>query len=150
LRINFEKATILVLIAGLIMTSVGLLIAFENGTITVDVIDPISREEAIERSKDSELVREGLVLAHAFGIDANYHNSSGLEQLRKWHSDKLFENVSKDAFWEERVPKGHAAWEIIWWFSGDEGSSAQGYDVIVIVDAKTTRIIFETLGDKFL
>ena len=61
MRINFEKAMILVLIAGLVMTSVGLLIAFENGTITVDVGDSISREEAIERSKDSELVREGLV-----------------------------------------------------------------------------------------
>ena len=64
------------------MTSVGLLIAFENGTITVDVGDPISRGEAIGRSVDSELVREGLGLAHAFSIEANYYNSSRLEQRR--------------------------------------------------------------------
>jgi len=98
--------------------------------------DPITREEAIERSKESDLVKEGLALAHASSSEANYYNSSRLEQLRIWHSNKLFENVSREDFWEEMVPRGHTAWEIIWRFMGVNGPSAQGYDVIVIVDAE--------------
>lgn len=112
--------------------------------------DPISREEAIKISKDSELVKEGLRFAHAFSIEANYYNSSRLEQLRIWHSDKMFDNVSRDGFWEEMVPRGHTAWEVIWWFSGVEGPSAQGYPVIVIVDAERAWIVYDMLGGKFL
>lgn len=136
-----EKVLILILIVVLVTTSAVSLVALG---------DPITREEAIGRSVDSELVREGLGLAHTFSIEANYYNSSRLEQRRIWHSDKLFENVSKDDFWEERVPEGHTAWEIIWWFSGVKGPSAQGYVVIVVIDAETKWIIFETLGGKYL
>jgi hypothetical protein len=141
LGINSEKVLIFIVIAAMISMSAASHVALG---------DPITREEAIERSKDSELVKEGLALAHASSSEANYYNSSTLEHLRKWHSDELFENVSREDFWEERVPRGHTAWEIIWGFMGVNGPSAQGYVVIVIVDAERGWIIFETLGSQYL
>ncbi|MBX5327351.1 MAG: hypothetical protein ACQXXH_04695 [Candidatus Bathyarchaeia archaeon] len=133
---KLEKVMVLVVIGVFIVSSVNSLSGLG---------DPITREEAIEISKNSELVKEGLAVAHRFTIETNYYNSSRLEQLRKWHSDEIFKNVPRDAFWEEKVPEGHSVWEVIWWFRYGVG----GYNVIVIVDAETGTIIHETKGIGF-
>ena len=104
----------------------------------------ITREEAIEISTNSELVKEGLTIARNVTIETNYYNSSRLEQLKIWHSDDIFKNVSTDAFWEEKVPEGHSVWEVIWWFHYQ--TKPGGYNVIVIVDAETATIIHEEKG----
>lgn len=132
---NLKKVIILLVIGTFIVTSVNSLIALG---------DPISREMAIEISKNSELVKHSLAISHIFTIETNYYNSSRLEQLRKWHSDEIFKNVPRDAFWEEKVPEGHSAWEVIWWFRYQ--TKPGGYNVIIIVDAETAKIINETHG----
>ena len=136
MSINWEKVIIVIMIGALTLTSVYSLDALGN---------PITREEAIEISKNSELVKEGLAAAHRFTIETNYYNSSRLEQLKKWHSDEIFKNVPRDAFWEEKVPEGHSAWEVIWWLR----HGVDGHTVIVIVDAETGNIIHEAKGAGF-
>lgn len=133
MSINWEKVIIVIMIGALTLTSVYSLDALGN---------PITREEAIEISKNSELVKEGLAAAHRFTIETNYYNSSRLEQLKKWHSDEIFKNVPRDAFWEEKVREGHSVWEVIWWLR----YGVDGHTVIVIVDAETGSIIHETRG----
>jgi len=137
---SWEKVIILIVIGALAVTSVYSLSALGN---------PITKEEAIEISKNSELVKEGLAIARGFSIETNYYNFSKLEQLRKWHSDEIFKNTPKDAFWEEKVPEGHTAWEVIWWFGGT-GAPSEGYAVIVIVDAEIGTIIHEVKGIHLL
>lgn len=140
MNLSLEKVLILIALGALTVTSAYALNAL--GT-------PITREEAIEISKNSELVNEGLAIARGFTIETHYYNSSGLEQLRKWHSDEIFKNTPKDAFWEEKVPEGHTAWEVIWWFSGP-GAPSEGYAVIVIVDANMGTIIYQVEGVHLL
>jgi len=103
---------------------------------------PITREEAIEISKGSSLVKEGLAIAYSVSVETHYYNSQRIEQLREWHQNEIFKNVPKDEFWEEKVPKGHNVWEIIWWISTGIG----GYAIIVIVDAEAGVIITEVKG----
>jgi hypothetical protein len=101
---------------------------------------PLTREEAIEISKGSSLVKEGLAIAYSISVEANYYNSQRIEQLRELHP----------AFWEEEVarklPKGHSVWDIIWYFHKEIG----GYTIGVIVDAEVGAIINELKGVQFL
>jgi len=106
----------------------------------------LTREEAIEISKGSSLVKEGLAIAHSTSVEAHYYNSQRIEQLREWHQEEIFENASKYEFWEEKVPRGHSVWEIIWYFHEGVG----GYSIIVIVDAKVGVIVTEEKGIAFL
>jgi hypothetical protein len=89
-RMKWEKAKILSLIAVLFLTSIY--------SLTPSL--PVTKEEAIEVSKTSELVREGLAIARSLTIETRYYNTSRLEELKKWHSDPIFKNVPKSAFWE--------------------------------------------------
>lgn len=89
-RVKREKAIILSLVAVLFLTSIY--------SLTPPL--PVIKEEAIEVSKTSELVRKGLAIARSLTIETRYYNTSRLEELKKWHSDPMFKNVPKSAFWE--------------------------------------------------
>ncbi len=136
-----KKAILLVVVA----VAAILVVLFVSPPTTFSI--PLSKEEAVEISKKSMLVKEGLAIAGSFTIETGYYNSSMLEQLREWHSDKTFKNAPKDAFWEEKVPAGHSVWQLIWWF---RYPGLGGYNVIVIVDAETASIIYETKGIEIL
>jgi len=123
---KLEKAIILIVLLVSILFPVNLLIAFNN---------PIGREEAIKISKNSELVKEGLTIAHSFSVSATYYNSSMVEQMKLGHNRELYENV----------PEGHGVWKVIWCIHKDVSS----YLIIVIVDAETGIIIHETTGIVF-
>jgi hypothetical protein len=125
MNINLKKVIILLVIGAFIVTYVNLLIAPD---------DAITREEAIEISENSELVKEGLTIARNFTIETNYRNSSMVEQLKLGHNRELY----------EKIPEGHSAWEVIWWFIYQ--TKPGGYNVIVIVDAETATIIHEEKG----
>ena len=122
-----EKVIILTVIGVFVLSSVSSLSAFGN---------PITRQEAIEISKNSDLVKEGLAIAHSFSVDATYYNSSMVEQLKLGHNREIFENV----------PEGHGAWEVVWGINRGGG----GYLIIVIVDAETGTVIHETKGVEFV
>lgn len=125
-----EKVMILTVIGVLILSSVNSLSRLSN---------PITREEAIEISKKSELVKEGMATHGYFGIgDIGYYNSSWVEQMKKGHAREIY----------EKVPDGHGIWKVTWTFTLGEGLMV-GYTVIVIVDAETGAIIHETKGVGF-
>jgi len=100
--------------------------------------DPITKEEAIEISKNSQLVKEGLAAYGYFTFGAAYYNSSWVEQMKKGHAREMY----------ERVPEGHGVWKVHWTFTLSEGLWV-GYTVIVVVDAETGTIIHETKGVGF-
>lgn len=126
MNINLEKAMILLVVGTFIVTSINSLNALGN---------PITREEAIEISKNSGLVKEGMATTQRASIDPTHYNSSMVEQLKGGHNRELY----------ERVPVGHSIWDVVWWFSYWIGSSS-GYNVIVIVDAETGIMIHEKKG----
>ena len=72
-RVKLEKAIILSLVAVLFLTSIY--------SLTPPL--PVIKEEAIEVSKTSELVREGLAIACSLTIETRYYNTSRLEELKK-------------------------------------------------------------------
>jgi hypothetical protein len=133
MKVTVQRMMVLFVIGVFFVTSVGVL---------SEASIPITREQAIGVSEKSELVREGLAIAKSYTIESNYYNSSMLERLAKWHSDPIFKNVPKDSFWEGRIPEGHTAWEIIWWFNEGIG----GHNAIVIIDAERAIIIAEPGG----
>jgi len=93
---------------------------------------PISREEAIEISKQSELVRKGLADAHNFEVEATYYNSSMVEKLKAGHLREIF----------QKVPEGHSVWNVGWTAHKTLYSST----ILVLVDAETAAIIDERGG----
>lgn len=124
---KIEKVLILVAIGVFVVSSVNLLGALGN---------PVTREEAIEISKNSELVKEGLATAHSFSVDATYYNSCMVEQMKQGYDRELY----------EKVPEGHGIWNVVWGIHKGVG----GYLIIVIVDAETGTINHETKGVELL
>lgn len=126
MNVELEKVIILLVIGAFVVTSANSLVGLD---------DSITRAEAVEISKNSNLVKEGLAIAYRFAIETNYYNSSMVEQLKLGHNREIY----------EKVPKGHSVWQVVWWFRYKEGM-ATGYTVIVIVDAETGTIIHEEKG----
>lgn len=146
MNISLEKVITLFVIAAFFVTSVNSLSALG---------DPITKEEAIEISKNSELVKEGFAVAHSCGVEANYYNSSRLEELKNMkftYTKKILNETTR--LWEEVVveipsswasipiPEGHSIWQVVW----DVNLGVGGYLVIVIIDAETGSIIHEETG----
>lgn len=117
-----------------------MIVLFVIGTFTIISIssfnafgNPLTKEEAVEISKNSGLVKEALATTpKSISIEANFYNSSMVEQLEK--------GPARDVF--ERVPDAHSVWEIIWYFSWGVG----GHPVIVIVDAEIGTLIYDLTG----
>ncbi len=128
---NLERIIITLAVVSFVFTSVSLLSIREV---------PLTREEAIEISKGSSLVKEGLAIAYGTPVEAHYYNSQRIEELRELNPD----------FWEEKVArklsKGHSIWEIIWYIHKGIG----GYTIGVIVDAEVGAIINELKGVHFI
>lgn len=127
MSVNPEKALILLIIGAFIVNSLNLLTTPSNPITT--------EEEAVEISKRADLVRDGIAKSSRFSSGATYHNSSWVEQMNKGHNKDIY----------LKVPSGHDIWQVTWafWFL------VGGYTVIVIVDAQTRKITYETLGVRF-
>jgi hypothetical protein len=93
---------------------------------------PISKEEAIEISRQSELVRKGLADTHGFEVEATYYNSSMVEKLKAGHLREIF----------QKVPEGHSVWNVGWTAHKTLYSST----IQVVVDAETAAIVDERGG----
>ena len=126
MNMSIEKIIALFVIASFIVTSVNSLSAPS---------DQITKETAMEISKGSSLVKEGLATAHSVSVGANYYNSSMMEQLKLGHNRETY----------AKVPEGHSVWQVVWGIHLGVG----GYTVIVIVDAETGKILHETKGVGF-
>jgi hypothetical protein len=127
MKMNPERIIPLLLIGAFIIASISPL--SKVGSL-------VTKEEAIEISKSSGLVKEGLATTRGFAIDTSYFNSSSVEQLKKGRNGELFKNI----------PVRHSAWQVIWWFSYGIG----GHDVIVILDAETGTLICDARGIELL
>lgn len=139
MTIKLEKTIILLIIAAFITTSVSSLSS---------IPEPSTKEGAIEISKEAKLVKEGLANAYISSTETNYYNYSMIERIKRLHSDPIFKNVPKGAFWEEKVLEGHSVWEVTWWFRNER--EIWGHSAIVIVDSETGAIIQEEMGIRLL
>lgn len=106
---------------------------------------PLTEKAAVDMSRGTELVEDGLAIDRSFVIETHYYNLSALERLKQWHSDPIFQNSPESYFWERRIPNGHTAWEIIWWFSY---RGLGGYNVIVVLDACTGAVTSASKGSE--
>ena len=125
MNISLGRALILLVIGTLIVTSIDSLSA---------IGDPMTKEEAIEISRNSVNVKEGLAMYYSFGIQANYYNSSWVARMKKGYwSDILAE-----------VPEGHSVLEIVWWFK--RRGMLETHPAIVLIDAETGIIVYDKWG----
>ena len=124
--LNIEKMAIMLAIGSFIVVFAGSLGTFGNA---------LSKEEAIEITKRSNLVKEGIA-TYGFGSigEVDYHNASWVEQMKTGHASEMY----------EKVPQGHGIWKVIWVFT--RANVWMGYTVIVIVDAETGTLIHEEKG----
>jgi hypothetical protein len=99
---------------------------------------PVTGEEAIEISRNSGLVQEGMATYEGSHVGVTHYNSSWVEQMKQGHDREMY----------EQVPEGHAIWEVTWTFS-PKGGLMIGYTVIVVVDAETGAMAFDTKGLAF-
>lgn len=128
--LNIEKIAIMLAIGSFIVAFASSLGTFGNA---------LSKEEAIEITKRSNLVKEGITTYGFVSIgEVDYHNASWVEQMKKGHAREIY----------EKVPEGHSIWKVIWTFK-PKGGLMTGYTVIVIVDAETGTLIHETKGVGF-
>lgn len=113
-----EKATVLLIVEILIV--VGIFVPICPNILNA-FISPLTKEEAIEISKNTKLFKEGTELSTNFACNVYFHNSTEAE--------------------------GQDAWEVTWifWYKEVPG----GYDIIVIVDAETGIIIREEKGARY-
>jgi hypothetical protein len=118
----------------LCLTSVILLSTMKNS----NVKGPVTEEEAVEISKNSKLVQEGLTRSSKFTVETDYYNSSRVEQLKGGPDGAEF----------EKTPEGHSVWQVIWWLFYQ--TKPGGYDIIVIVDAETGKLLHEETGIELL
>lgn len=125
---NIEAVTIFVIIAIFTVTCVKSLTSLSM------LGSPITEEEAIEISKSSEFVKEGMATCGYFSFGAGYYNSSWVEQMKKGHSRGAF----------EKVPEGHGIWEVHWAFMVEGGYKTD--TAIVIVDAEWGIIVYDGKG----
>jgi hypothetical protein len=97
--------------------------------------DPITKQEAIEIAKRSEVVREALAGEYRFfSVGAEYYDFSRIEKLR--------EVLHKDD-WVFRVPDGHAVWLVSWFIVVETGGIGPYIGVGARVDAENGMIIAE-------
>jgi hypothetical protein len=123
---NPEKILVSLILGILIVTSITSIYWFSA------LGNPITKEEAIEISKNSELVKESFAKAYSTRVsEANYHNSSWVERMKSYRIEMY-----------AKIPEGHSIWEIVW----DISLGVGGYGIIVIVDAEMGMMIHEELG----
>jgi nicotinamide mononucleotide adenylyltransferase len=147
MSINLENVITSLIIGFFIVTSINSL----NTLCT-----PITEEEAVRISKNSELVKEGLATnGYIVSIEATFYNSSWVERMKNYtipwaDPDEEWVKRASKAMREkyENIPEGHSIWQVTWWLRTKE-VSIEGYTVIVIVDAETGTIINETKGIGF-
>ncbi len=102
--------------------------------------EPITREEAMHISKNSKLVKEGMVTnGYSRVVEVNYSISSMVEQMKKLSAEK------GEIY--GRVPEGHGIWQVIW--RARVRGTLMGYLVIVLIDAETGTLYYETKGVAF-
>lgn len=123
---KIERVLILLAIGVFVMTSVDSL----NG-----LDEPVTEEEAIRISRNSELVKEGLAAYGNFRVHASFYSSSWVEHMKKGHAGEMYESV----------PEGHSIWKVVWTFN-PQGGLMIGYTVVVIVDAETGTLVHDTKG----
>jgi hypothetical protein len=126
---SIEKAIILLTIAVLSATCIYSVRVLEGR---------ITEEEAIEISKSSEVVKEGMASHGYFSFEATYYNLSWVEKMKKGHNRNFC----------EKVPEGHGIWEVDWTFTVSKECFI-GYITIIIVDAEWGIILHETKGVSF-
>lgn len=130
IHVNAEKMTMLLIAVIFIGTSLNLL-KVSGG--------PITREEAITISQETELFKETAKSADSFSALANFYNSSMVDKFRE---------EGPNAFLFQEMPTGHGAWTVDWGFSYND---TPGQDtIVVIIDAETGAITHSERGLEFL
>lgn len=123
--INLEKILIFLIIGVFVVTSASSL---------TGVGARITREEAVEISRNAELVEKGIAASNWSRAGANFFNSSLVEQMKNTVNRDI-----KEIY--EKVPEGHGVWRVVWIFPTNKIS--QHYEVFVIIDAENGAIVDE-------
>lgn len=119
MNVNAEKVIVSLVVLSFALTSINTLIAAGN---------PITREEAIEISRNTPIVQQAL--SEAGGrviVEADYWSTEYINSLRgKYPSDVT-----------EKLPNDRGAWRVRW------NNDAPGYHILHFVDELTGQILYE-------
>jgi len=92
----------------------------------------LTREEAIEISRNSGLVREFLENADGYTLEVHHMNRTQI--------DRLIEEYPRRREW---YPDDHGVWDVTWYIHPVDAPSAFAYVVTHIIDEETGEITHE-------
>jgi len=116
----------------MIITLVIASFAFTSINTLIAVGGPITREEAIEISRNTKLVRSRLEEADRYSFEIRHFNQTQIEKIIEQYPDRRA--------W---YPKDHGAWDITWYFHPRGAVSAVARVVSHTIDDETGQILFE-------
>ena len=106
--------------------------ALTSMIVLVESGNPLSREEAIEISRNTELVQKRMEEADRYTFEIRHFNQTQIEKI-----------VEQYPYRREWYPEDHGAWDITWYFHPEGAASAVARVVSHTIDDETGEILFE-------
>ena len=94
--------------------------------------DSLSREEAIEISRNSKLVRSLLEDSDRYTLEVHYMNETQVNKTRE-----------EQPWLQKFYPKDHSVWSVTWYIHPEGAVSAFAHVVSHVIDAETGQILHE-------
>lgn len=119
MRVNAEKVIVTVIVLSFVLTSMNVLSAATG---------PITREEAVEISRNTPVVQQAMSEAvDALIVTADYWSADYINSVRQEGPGDVM----------EKLPSDHGAWRIGW------NNAAPGYHILHFIDELTGQILYE-------
>lgn len=126
-KMNTERILTTLVILNLVLTSITALVLSSH---------PLSRDEAVELSRNSELVCILMEDAVGYSLEVHYMNKTQVNRARETNP-RL----------QEIYPEDRSVWTITWYIHPEDAPSAYAHVVSHVIDAETGQILHEgTLG----
>jgi len=123
LRINAERTFSILIITAFVLTSI---IVYATGS------NSLSREEAIDISRRSELVCTLMENADRHTLEVHYMNKTQVNKARE-----------EMPWLKEDFPENRSVWTVTWYIHPEGAVSAFAYVVSHVIDAETGQILHE-------
>lgn len=123
LNLNLERMMVMLVIVSFAFTSINIF-AVQGFSLT--------REEAIEISRNSKLVRNLLEGADYYTLEVHYLNKTQVNEAREEYP-----------WLQKYYPKDRSVWTVSWYIHPEGAVSAFRYGVWHVIDAETGQILHE-------
>ncbi len=94
----------------------------------------LTKEEAIEISRNSETVQKEMEYADRYNLEVHYLNSTQVDEIRDQYP-----------LLREQYPEHRGIWRVIWYIHNENDQSASAIAISHVIDEETGEIFHEGL-----